>query len=90
MATWQKEKEDEPMTQAEKDYVKGLEKRIEILEGAQNKIYHYTMEIPEWGRPTIQKLLDKGIYKGASDNDLNLPHDMMRQFVINDRSGMYD
>ena len=89
MASWPSE-EDIPMTQAEKEYVKSLEKRIETLESLQSKVYHYTAEIPEWGRPTIQKLLDKGVYAGKSESDLDLPHDLLRQFVINDRAGMYE
>jgi hypothetical protein len=48
------------------------------------------MEVPEWGRPTIQKLLDKGLYKGTSDSDLNLPENFLRTLVINDRAGLYD
>ncbi len=62
----------------------------ETINNATEKVYHYTMEIPEWGRPTIQKLLDKGLYKGASESDLNLPESLLRTLVINDRAGLYD
>lgn len=82
------EKGDEPMTAAEKNEMNVLEKRITSLEQTQ-KIYHYTQEIPEWGRSTIQKLLDKGIYSGASNADLNLPETLLRVLVINDRAGLY-
>lgn len=96
MASWPK-KEDLPMTQAEKEYVKSLEnkiltleKKVDELASLQEVVYHYTVDVPAWGRPTVQKLLDKGLYFGKSESDLDLPHDLMRQFVINDRAGMYD
>ena len=60
------------------------------VEKSMEKVYHYTKEVPEWGRPTIQKLLDKGLYKGASESDLNLPDNLLRTLVINDRAGLYD
>ena len=74
-----------------------LKKEIDILrdalasiEKSREKVYHYTTEVPDWGRPTIQKLLDKGLYKGASESDLNLPDNLLRTLVINDRAGLYD
>lgn len=73
-----------------KNKIASLEKAIENLEKSTEKVYHYTMEVPEWGRPTIQKLLDKGLYKGISDSDLNLPESLLRTLVVNDRAGLYD
>jgi hypothetical protein len=67
-----------------------LKKTIENLEKSTEKVYNYTKDVPEWGRPTIQKLLDRGLYKGASDSDLNLPENLLRTLVINDRAGLYD
>lgn len=67
-----------------------LKKKLESIEKSKEKVYQYTLEIPEWGRPTIQKLLDKGLYKGASESDLNLPESLLRTLVINDRAGLYD
>lgn len=53
-------------------------------------IYNYIdNNMPEWARPTIQKLVDKGLLKGG-ENGLNLNEDLMRMFVINDRAGLYD
>ena len=53
-------------------------------------IYNYIDDnMPEWARPTIQKLVDKGILKG-DENGLNLTEDLMRILVINDRAGIYD
>ena len=52
-------------------------------------IWNYIDEnMPEWARPTIQKLVDKGILKG-DENGLNLTEELMRLLVINDRAGLY-
>ena len=67
-----------------------LLKKIEELQAAQEKVYHYGKELPDWGKATVQKLIDKGIYKGNSAADLNLPESMLRMLVINDRAGLYD
>lgn len=87
------EKEDEPMTKEERQEFDNLKKQVadlvQILETS-DKVYHYTMEVPNWGRPTIQKLLDKGLYNGTSPSDLNLPETLLRVLVINDRAGLYN
>ena len=66
-----------------------LIKEVEKLKSKQEKVYHYTVDVPEYARPTIQKLLDKGYYKGESKSELNLPETLMRTLVINDRAGLY-
>lgn len=73
-----------------KNKIETLAKTLENLEKSREKVYNYTMEIPEWGRPTIQKLLDRGLYKGSSESELNLPENLLRTLVINDRAGLYD
>lgn len=67
-----------------------LKAEILALKSNQEKVYHYTVDVPEWGLPTIQKLCDKGLYKGESKSDLNLPESLLRALVINDRAGLYD
>jgi len=47
--------------------------------------YNSLDEIPDWARDTIQKLLDKGYLKS-----LDISHDMVRMFVVNDIAGLYD
>lgn len=81
--------ETEEMTAEEKARLLKLEEKVNKLEKNKERIYHYTEELPDWARPTIQKLLDKGIYSGASDVDLNLPESIMRNLVINDRAKLY-
>lgn len=86
------ERGDLTMSQYEelKNMIKSLSVIVERLEASTEKVYNYTMEIPDWGRPTIQKLLDKGLYKGESESNLNLPENLLRTLVINDRAGLYD
>lgn len=83
--------EDElTMTQYEE-----LKKKIEELEAKnkeleeKNKVYRYWSELPAYAKETIKKLYDKGIYKGNSPSDLNLPESLMRGLVVNDRAGLY-
>lgn len=52
--------------------------------------------LPVWARPTIEKMIDKGLLggSGAKDEngkpaDLDLSLDMIRGFVVNDRAGLY-
>ena len=80
------------MTQYEelKQENEALKAEIQALKKAQETVYHYTVDVPDWAKPTIQKLLDKGLYKGASESDLNLPESLMRTLVINDRARLYD
>ena len=44
--------------------------------------------IPDWARPTIQKMVDKGLLNGNGAS-LDLSLDMLRLFVVNDRAGLY-
>ena len=84
--TW----EEEAMTANEQRRFNALVEQVEKLTEEKDRIYHYTKELPDWARPTIQKLMDRGIYAGASESDLNLPETLMRVLVINDRAGIYN
>lgn len=53
-------------------------------------VYKKLSDIPDWGRPTVDKLIKKGYLKGEGENDLNLEEYMLRGLVINDRAGLYD
>lgn len=50
--------------------------------------YRNIGEVPEWGKTTIQKLINKG-YLAGTGNSLDLSLDMVRIFVINDKAGVY-
>lgn len=80
------------MTQYEelKGLINTLVKQVEMLTKSREKVYNNIKEIPEWGRPTMQKLVNKGLYTGSGENALNLPENLLRTLVINDRAGLYD
>lgn len=80
------------MTQYEelKNLITNLAESVESLKKSTEKVYHYIVELPDWGRPTIEKLMSKGLYSGAGPTDLNLPENLLRTLVINDRAGLYD
>lgn len=84
--TW----EEDAMTAIEQQKFNALVQQVEKLTLEKERIYHYTKELPDWAKPTIQKLMDKGIYRGASESDLSLSETLMRVLVINDRAGLYD
>lgn len=59
--------------------------------------YNTLAEVPEWARPTIDKMIQKGLLNGNGEKDdagnpagLDLSTDMLRAFVVNDRAGVYD
>ena len=62
----------------------------EQKEGGADMIYNYMDEnMPDWAKPTIQKLIDKGALKGNEKGELMLTDVMLRIFVANDRMGLY-
>lgn len=87
---WNYEGDEDKMTEAEKREFEELKAKVSELENQKEKVYHYFSELPDYAYETIMKLASKGIYKGASESDLNLPETLMRVLVINDRAGLYD
>lgn len=54
-------------------------------------IYNYVdKNMPEWARPTIQKMMDKGFLQGDENGCLGLTDELLRVFVTNDRAGLYN
>ena len=88
-------KGDEPMTETERKKFNEIVNIVSDLKVDVNKIknkmiYNYIdKNMPEWARPTIQKLVDKGYLQG-NENGLNLTDELLRMLVINDRAGLYD
>lgn len=60
----------------------------ETATGEGKNRYDSLDDIPAWGKPTIQKLTEKGLLGGNGDK-LDLSLDMIRVFVVNDRAGLY-
>ena len=59
--------------------------------------YNTVAEVPEWGKPTVEKMITKKLLTGGGKKDgdgkpadLDLSNDMLRVFVIHDRAGLYD
>ena len=66
-----------------------LNERLEKVENPM--IYDYIDDnMPEWARPTVQKMMDKGFLKGDENGCLGLTDELLRVFVINDRAGVYE
>lgn len=99
---WTEQKEDNTMTQQEREKFNALVEAVENLTHTVDKladrirtlenpmIYNYIDEnMPFWARDTIQKLVDKGLLLG-DENGLHLTDNDLKQFVINDRAGLYD
>lgn len=91
------DKEDLTMTQYEelKNEISELTETVKLLVTELHNIknpmiYNYIDDnMPEWSKPTIQKLVNKGYLQG-DDKGLNLTDDLLRILVINDRAGLYD
>lgn len=45
--------------------------------------------VPEWAKPTVQKLVNRDILMGDENGNLNLSYDMTRMLVILDRAGVF-
>lgn len=85
-------KEEPDMT--EKEVRKLLEEYLPQNEPAK---YDTIDQVPDWGKETVQKLMNKPradnpenmVLEGEGDG-LGLTYDLLRVLVINDRSGLYD
>lgn len=60
------------------------------VENVEKNAYKHIDDVPEYARPTIAKLVDRGLLLGVDTDDLGLTDDMIRMLVINDRAGLYD
>ena len=52
-------------------------------------VYKTAAAVPDWGRATVDKLVRKGWLQGEEKGNLNLPEEILRVLVINDRAGIY-
>ena len=66
--------------------------RVEALEKKTDKFIYAWVDdnMPDWAKPTVTKLMNKGILQGDEEGKLNLDENMLRMLVINDRAGLYD
>ena len=61
-----------------------------ITEEEKEMLYNKIEDMPEWAKPTIQKLVKKGALVGNEKGELTLTDIMLRVFVAHDRMGVYD
>ena len=81
----------EPFVRNQVQWLDFKQKLIEQKEENVKMIYNYIDEnMPDWAKPTVQKLIDKGVLKGNEKGELLLTGTMLRLFVIHDRMGVYD
>jgi N-acetylmuramoyl-L-alanine amidase len=67
--------------------VKRVGQEAEVKKGM---VYNWMDDnMPQWARPTVQKLLDRGLLQGNEKGELELDDTMLRLLVINDRAGLY-
>lgn len=86
-------KESEVLTMSQYSELKNeIAELSAAVDGLNSKmIYDYIdSNMPDWARPTIQKMVDKGLLKGNGNGRLGLTDELLRVFVINDRAGLYD
>lgn len=57
--------------------------------GDDMKVFRTVNDLPEWAKPTINKLMKKGYLAGQGDGVINLSEDLVRALVINDRAKLY-
>ena len=63
---------------------------VQTVNSGETVYYDYIDEnMPDWARPTVTKLFNKGYIKGDAYGRLRLTEEDLRYFVINDRAGIY-
>lgn len=73
-----------------KKYIKGAW-RPRYEESEEMPVTYQTIsDIPAWGKPSVQKLIDKKYLVGDEKGEIGVTIDMLRMIVINDRAGLYD
>lgn len=67
--------------------VESLEKQVEWLMN-QNFVYNYVDgNMPDWAKPSVQKLMDKGVISGEGEG-LGLTNDLLKTICYLDRLGL--
>lgn len=72
---WAPEEVEDDMTESE------VKKIIE----ESKTVYKTANDIPDWGKPTISRLIKKGAIKPDASGAINITHEMLRILVIMDR-----
>jgi len=79
-----------PATMSGNGWAKWYEFKNLLTEEAKIMIYNYIdKNMPDWARPTIQKLVHKGIIQGNENGELELEYKDLRLLVILDRANVF-
>ncbi len=68
-----------------KEEIQELRKEIK---DSREKYFENLEDVPEWGRETVKKFVEKGVLKGDGKG-IDINYTMLRLLVINDRTGLY-
>lgn len=79
------EEEEEDLTEAQTK--KLIQAAIDKLPSP--IVYNTLEEVPNWGYPTVEKLVAKGVLEGTGGG-LSLSFDMLRLLVVLDRTGAFE
>jgi hypothetical protein len=64
-----------------------IDQSTEGVNTVQEPRFNTLAEVPDWGKATVQKLIQRGAFAESVRLDLSL--DMLRLFVVHDRIGVY-
>jgi len=56
--------------------------------GGEEMIYKTLNDVPDWGKPLVKKLMERGSLKGEGNGILNLPESTLKTLVILEREGV--
>lgn len=62
----------------------------ETMSEENTNTYKTLEDVPTWGKPTVEKLVNKKAIQGDENGNLNISNDLLRTLVIHDRLGLYD
>ncbi len=83
------EGEETEMTNEERTKFNEMVKIVSEL-AERNKVYSRLEDVPQWAKPTIQRLMNNGSIEGDESGGLSLDMNMLRTLVILDREGTFD
>ena len=85
---------DDEMTEAEKAKMQAIDESLTNLYGIvqdmkdSNKIYATVNDIPDWGKPVIQKLINDGVLHGDENGNVNIIEQTLKAFVVLNRKNV--
>ena len=85
---------DDEMTEAEKAKMQAIDDSLtnlyRIVQGMKesNKIYATVNDIPDWGKPIIQKLINDGVLHGDENGNINISEQTLKAFVVLNRKNI--